>query len=204
MEGLAYASWLFTPTRLDGLAIGALIALLHKYHSAVLQRWAPRAFAVALVATFPVFFWLSDIFFTSHPKRLLELAAVMGPFLFSLLFGSLVATLVSDNHKRRPTGEGRLLLTTVARYSYGMYAFHVPIMVILFHTGRVQQTLAIHGYDFPYRAIYSMVILGLSYVAGFLSWELYEKKVLQHAPRYRYSAPVLIPPPERLQALPVQ
>ena len=79
------------------------------------------------------------------------------------------------------------VLTSVARYSYGMYALHVPIITWLFYKKLVVQRSPVAGFDLPYRIYFFILIAGLSYAVGLISWHLYEKQLLKLAPRYRYS-----------------
>jgi Predicted acyltransferases len=185
-HGSWYAAWLVTPTRLDSLAVGSAVAILHRHYSDFLKRTAvPAMLFTGLVAT-PLFFLVVYMAGNADTSLLQNAAIVAGPTLFGLFFGSVVATAASRNRpdgKAGPLGEG---LRSIARYSYGMYVLHVPLIVMLFHTGRIRQRIPLSGYDFPYRLAFVIMILMISYVGGLFSWHLYEKRFLALAPAYRY------------------
>src|SRR5687768_13369691 len=209
-NGLAYASWLLTPTRLDGLALGSAVALFHVYRPEILQRWAIPARRWGLILL-PVCILLlligvelSRLLSPEAHKQAVATATVVSPFFFSITFALVVAASVSRKKDGEPGPAGKLL-RSIARCSYGMYAFHVPLIVILFHSGRIPQAHLIGGSQLPYRLLFSLAILTLSYTAGLLSWHLYEKQMLKLAPSYRYSARDKSPSPREgeLQAIPV-
>ena len=200
-QGHGYAAWVLTPTRLDGLAAGSMVAMLHRYHPAILERWSRRVFAIFAGLT-PVFFvTLYFLVFRFRQTALTpDVSTALTPFWSTITFASLVGYLAGRNTPRPKPSVLRELLRNVARYSYGMYAFHVPIIVFLFIRTPILHGYATRGYEFPYRLYFSACIVVMSYALGFLSWHLFEKQVLKLAPRYRYGSKRAAPTQVRAEA----
>lgn len=110
------------------------------------------------------------------------------PFMATVFFAGTVAGLAL---KQETGGGPRWLVfpvfTSVARYSYGMYAIHVPLITLLFYKDLIVQQSPVAGFDLPYRIYFFILIAGLSYGVGLVTWHLYEKQFLKLAPSYRYS-----------------
>jgi peptidoglycan/LPS O-acetylase OafA/YrhL len=175
----------FTPAHLDGLAIGAIAALLERQNPELLKKMARKSIPVAIAGMV-----VTILIVVSPPSRdaLAPAAWVSAmPFFSSVFFAGIIA-LTAMGETATPRWMTWPPLTSVARYSYGMYAFHIPLITLLFYFHFVRQQVAIRGYDIPYRMFFFVVIASISYGLGFLSWHLYEKHFLKLAPRYRYSA----------------
>ena len=174
-----------TPGRLDGLAAGSIVALLRRQKPETLASWkrvmrfAGFTFVAAQPAVFLVYSW--------HAKAGAIFWIAFMPFVASIFFAAAVAGL----SLRRDTSSPRWLvspvLTSIARYSYGMYAFHLPLIYLLLGLHLAVKSAPVRGFDFPYRICFYILIAGLSYGIGMASWHLYEKRLLKLAPKYRYS-----------------
>ena len=181
------AALILTFARLDALAAGSIIGLLHHRNPDVLRRYCKAAmpfagfgFLAAQSAFILVYIW--------NVKAGIAFWATLMPFIATVFFAATVAGLAL-RHERGGGPQWLLnpVLTSTARYSYGMYAIHVPIIVLLFHYGLIARRVPVAGLDLPYRIYFFILIAGLSYGAGLVTWHLYEKHFLKLAPRYRYS-----------------
>jgi peptidoglycan/LPS O-acetylase OafA/YrhL len=193
--GYGAYGWLLLPARFDGLAAGALVALLSSRNPDVLDRWAARIVkaGMVLVPSFVVvmagLFWhneapLADTLRTIYRPRRLEI--VIEPFIAAIAFASVVAAV-----SRRRRGSKRLwlesrVLAKVSRYSYGMYMLHVVVILLVFSAG-VPAKRPVFGLDLPWQIAFTALIVAGSAVAGFLTWHLWEKWFLKAAPAYTYN-----------------
>ena len=174
-----------TPGRLDGLAAGSVVGLLRRYHPETLLPWkkvmrfAGVVFVAAQLAFVPLYMW--------HAKAGVLFWVAFMPFIASVFFASAVAGLSLRRDTSSPKWLVSPVLTSIARYSYGMYAFHVPLIFVLFHLQLAVKQAPVAGFDLPYRITFFILIAGLTYGLGMASWHLYEKQFLKLAPRYRYS-----------------
>jgi peptidoglycan/LPS O-acetylase OafA/YrhL len=182
-----HAGIFLTPGRIDSLAAGSIVALLyHRRPEALRGSWRRfmRVSGAALLAAqaifIPIYIWNADagsVFW----------AAFM-PTLATLFFASAVAGLaLKQELGEAPRSLISRQLKSAARYSYGMYVFHLPIIVLLGHFGFVTRQASIAGFDTPYRIAFFLFIAALSYLAGMASWHLYEKPLLKFSPKYQYS-----------------
>jgi len=178
--------FLFTPTHLDGLATGAIAALLERRNPVLLKNMARRCLVAAPVGVAITLAIVGLLRLRSELALGVWLSAM--PFLSAVFFASLIAVIAMGGETVAPRWMTWPPLMSVARYSYGMYAFHIPVISLLFYFQFVRQHVEIRGYDLPYRLYFFVVIASISYGLGFLSWHLYEKHFLKLAPRYRYSA----------------
>ena len=179
------AAAVLTPGRLDGLAAGSIVGLLRRHKPETLASWkkvmrfAGFAFVAAQPAVFLIHSW--------HAKAGWVSWIAFMPFIASVFFAAAVAGLSLRRDTSSPTWLASPVLTSIARYSYGMYAFHVPLIYLLFHLQLTVKRAPVAGFDFPYRICFFILIAGLSYGIGMASWHLFEKRLLKLAPRYRYS-----------------
>jgi peptidoglycan/LPS O-acetylase OafA/YrhL len=177
-----YAGIVFTPARLDALALGATVAvLLRAPQSALLvKRWAGHAALVTGCMFVGIFSWRH---FANAEDRVI---GTVGMSAFDWFAASLVALAASGNASRAPL---KWLcfpwLRTIGRYSYGMYVIHVLVLKLVNDSGysiadlrqRLGSTLAAH-------AVNVCVNLGLTVALAALSFHLIEKRFLALKERF--------------------
>jgi peptidoglycan/LPS O-acetylase OafA/YrhL len=175
--------YMWTVCRMDALALGALAAVF-------VQRWrvrnvVPRPMAWIVCS---VLIALGGALFTrlyagdSWPTQTLGYTCLGLAFMLMLL-----GAVANDLSSRQSPMLGILrskLLASVGRYSYGMYVFHM--FFVIFAGAWIKRIAAPFG-DARMLAGALFVIV-LSYGAGFLSYNLYEKHFLRLG---RYFAPRL-------------
>ncbi|MFZ9386895.1 MAG: acyltransferase family protein, partial [Chitinophagaceae bacterium] len=126
VHDLAYAS-LYTFTRIDGLCIGSIVALLQKIRPDFLKK--NMLAIVLLMAGINFGFY----FINNRSGFTLPYLAFVGYTTFAVIFGLLVYESVSGE----PGLIHRLLGFRPLRYfgkiSYGLYVYHWPVYLILFH-----------------------------------------------------------------------
>lgn len=162
-----------TFTRLDGLAIGALLAAgmreatiaptLVAYHRAVL----PTTGLLLLGA-----FALKD--------RFGNLFVTVGLTLLEVFFGALILHLMVAQQRGVL---GRLFDCRLTRffgqYSYGIYVLHMPIeQQLRRHLAPSQLLPPLGGSQLPGQLLFLLIGVGLSVAAAVVSYHLYEKRFL--------------------------
>ncbi len=125
VEDLAYSS-LYTFTRIDGLCIGAMVALLMRINRDWLKK--NTTFIVLLMAAINFGFY----FLNNRQGFTLPYLAFVGYTTFAVLFGLLVYEAV-----RGESGVIRFLLDNrplkfFGKISYGLYVWHWPVYLLLF------------------------------------------------------------------------
>ena len=193
--GYSHYGWLLMPTRFDGLATGALVALMFQQNPDLLKRWAPTVFRIAalltlaLVAIMIASFWnihatLPGMLGTAYTGRKLEI--VFEPLLAAITFGAALGMIAVRSSESGVRWLESRALASISRYSYGMYTMHVIVIVLLMWLVLPARN-PVMGFDLPYQVLFTGVVIGVCYVAGFLTWHLYERRFLKLAPPYVYS-----------------
>ena len=189
-RGFPIAAYTLLPARIDTLAIGALLALLAREPGG-LNSWRRTAWlvaatsgtALAVIAGWRKGLWTQD-----------WVVYTIGYTLLAWFFGSLLTLAVTA-----PQGSSLAqvfssrTLRYFGRYSYGLYVFHHPIVILI---GRSMFTIAdmplIAGSPLPAFALYSVLIGGLSFAAALASWHLLEFPFLRLKEKFPYSRNVSI------------
>ncbi|MEO7922342.1 MAG: acyltransferase [Chitinophagaceae bacterium] len=125
VEDLAYSS-LYTFTRIDGLCIGSMLALLLRVNPGFLRKYTTVIVLLMAAVNFGFYFVNNQRGFS------LPYLAFVGYTTFAVLFGILVHEAV--------TGKSRLInflldnrpLKFFGKISYGLYVYHWPVFMLLF------------------------------------------------------------------------
>lgn len=160
-----------TPTRIDGLALGAALAAASTMPSALrflAAYWRRIALAsvVLLVASFVA---LHRSLFPSSTRS--QILAIPPTILLTamLIYGAVSSTL--------PAGLARLLanpvLTYFGRRSYALYLIHLPILLAAWQS-RVHGALSTLRPGFVVNALLSLAALGICLALTEISWRLVE------------------------------
>tara|TARA_R110001592_G_scaffold27763_26_gene102989 strand:- start:51230 stop:52369 length:1140 start_codon:yes stop_codon:yes gene_type:complete len=170
-------AYTFTISRLDSLALGALLSVLCARYRDKIKEYH-RFLPYVMCAVFAV---ILIILFAQDTKVESQNAMIRyGLTLFSILYVSLLAYvfLSKDDHIVKRFFSCRAL-REVGRVSYGMYLFHSPIMMIL-----VRQ---LYQYDLGYWKVHGILLclgFALSFAAALLSYRFLEKPILRLKDKY--------------------
>jgi peptidoglycan/LPS O-acetylase OafA/YrhL len=186
LRGSPTAAYVLPFARMDGLAIGGLVALAMRNarDRAVLASWAPK---VALVAVAAFAMLVAQRGTTSFGDPLI---GTVGISLLCLCFGGLLVALING------TAEGRArrvvespLLRWFGKYSYCLYVVNQPAMVIFAKLGLTVIGLQalLHSRALALLGVNLAGIAACALVA-FASWHLFEKHwlALKRSPRLNH------------------
>jgi peptidoglycan/LPS O-acetylase OafA/YrhL len=164
-----------TPARIDSLAMGALAAiLLREVELGTLQRFARYAMIAGAVVLAAIF--AKDGFWAGH-----GLMDMYGLTAWAMLFAGMVvfAATYSPGKRYVKTLTARPLLL-LGKFSYAIYLLHATIdgalQRVLFGDGPMPRVM---GSQLPAQIVYYAVLIAACVVAGWLSWNLYEKWFLR-------------------------
>lgn len=185
----AHALYVLLPTRVDTLAIGALLAVLAREGEGLhaLARGARKLVwpAGALIGSLFIATLGGDASF--HPA-----VQTVGFTALALLFGS-VLVLVLTGPPAGPLAricENRSL-QALGRYSYALYIFHLPITAIL-----VERELWAVLAGLPWvaaQATFAGSALAASLAMAVMSWHFFEEPILRLRRRFTYELPEAVP-----------
>jgi peptidoglycan/LPS O-acetylase OafA/YrhL len=184
--GMNFSAYFLTPGRLDGLLAGSLVALLGARRPAFLGRVVKPAMAWSGVAGVVLILACVEVQRLGRQSLSEAVWLIVLPFTASIFFAALIGWIATNPPERNPKWLAGKNLASVARYSYGMYAFHMPIIILLLYRKFAYDRVEIRGYGLPYTLYFFVVVSGISYLLGYLSWHFFEKRFLLLAPRYRY------------------
>ena len=176
--GPSQAIVLATVTRMDALLCGALGAILFRQTRTlnVLHQWSPRVAFSAILGFAAGVIWLRV---THGAWSVLVFVQTFG---FSLLAVGFTALIL---HAAVTDGAGTLLqralrngvLTEFGKYSYGIYVYHVPVLLLSdFLIFSRLSPAWIHNFWFG--VLCFAVLFAVSFFIAKLSYELFERRFL--------------------------
>jgi peptidoglycan/LPS O-acetylase OafA/YrhL len=169
------ALYFCTFTRLDGLGIGAMVALLarHKNDTRLMAKFAVPVASVALlvlVALFVKYRWLDPGAFAVIMVGYLAIAVLFGAVLVHVLnFPWRWPCAILNSRGPRFFG----------RYSYALYVFHVPVIVVLKRSGVTPENFLGFRSELLGLLGYCLVSGGITVGCALGSWHLCEKHFLR-------------------------
>ena len=184
--GNGVAAEVFTPFRLDALAVGAWLSAFIRLPGGEekLNRWSPAVAIVVGLALLPV---------TFPERRLLCLPDT----LFAVFFGAMLILAVrAGKSESWYTAPWRGVcnarpLRFLGKFSYGMYVFQnllIPVAAVWF-TARSLSLLT--GSPLVGHCLYVVLMLALTVLVSLLSWHFFEKHFLGLKKYFETHAPAL-------------
>jgi len=177
VEDLAYSS-LYTFTRIDGLCIGGMLALVMRINPNFMKKYT--AFIVLLMAAVNFGFY----FFNGRHSFTLPYLAVVGYTTFAVLFGILVHEAVTGKSAIISLLLDNRLLKFFGKISYGLYVYHWPVYILLLTT---VNNFFLHtmGMSTRFAEFGSSVAVTLAAILlSVISYRYFEKSFLQLKKRY--------------------
>jgi peptidoglycan/LPS O-acetylase OafA/YrhL len=176
------AAYVLLPARMDALVLGALVALMVREPGGLelLARWA-RPVAVATAALLAgVWYWRDGLDVYDR------VIGTLGYSLFAVLFAAVIVLAITADPARR---FGRLCaspgLRFFGRYSYAIYVFHHPILILLPAAGVTASLVpALAGTKLPGYLLFGAAGLVLTTGLALLSWTLCESPFLRLKERF--------------------
>jgi len=164
------AAYLFTPSRMDALAIGALIAALVREPrcAAWMAARASGAFAVGGLGLLGVSLAVGHLQRTGAAMQSSGYALIAAAFGL-LLCGALRPGVLAQGLSFEP-------LRRCGLYSYGMYVFYAPLH--LFVGLPLLARIAGPAPDAPTALLYVVIAIALTFALAALSYHAYERRFL--------------------------
>lgn len=172
----------FTLSRVDGLALGALAAMLARSPGGLAARvgFARRLAAVSCVLVVVLLYTQAKVGWVDSPAGYGISLIRLGLFMAVLM---LAVGGPPGGWTRRAFSQKWLIF--FGKYSYGLYVFHymmLPIFDRYFSAQRLESLL--FGRFIAGMAARMIICTGISLVVALLSWHLFEKHFLKFKDRY--------------------
>jgi peptidoglycan/LPS O-acetylase OafA/YrhL len=189
-KGLDDAIYVFTPCRVDTMALGALLAVLVRGDPRVARRLLGGAKGLAMVFGIA---WMASLWHNPGRDRLWSVTA--GYSLVAFFFAALLPAVLAA-----PIGAplGRIFhsawLRTLGKYSYGLYVYHVVLGSTFnrcFGVDRLkavfQTRLHLGGAAYGAGVVaYLLLASAASFAVAWVSWNLLEKRFLTLKKYFEY------------------
>jgi peptidoglycan/LPS O-acetylase OafA/YrhL len=187
------AAFVFTPARVDVLAVGAYIAVAARGPSGLqqLSRIAPPV-AASLAAVLLFILGLRRGFAAYDPW-----VFTLGLSVLALFFGAvLVLALTMPRHTKLARLLDSSVLSFFGRYSYGLYVIHSPILFMF--AGAVPLTIlpTVFGSQLLRQLAFLLIATAVSVAMALASWHVLEKQFLKLKRHFPYGPPA----PDRRQS----
>ena len=177
IENLNYYH-LYTFTRIDGICIGCMLALLLEVNTALVRRYTLPV-VLAFAAFNFVFYFINKSSFHSLPYL-----AILGYTSFALLFGYLIYEASLNQKGILNILFNNRIMRFLGKISYGLYVFHWPIHLFLFPVfeGILLNNLGLPLYLVP--KLSSAITIIIAIIVSSLSYKYFENYFLNLKKRY--------------------
>jgi peptidoglycan/LPS O-acetylase OafA/YrhL len=170
------ATYVVTPARMEGLAFGGLAAVVVRdIDKETLHGFSKNLTLISTALLLILFTYFGGLDWTSREVQLLSLP------LFAILFTSiLLVTLTASEHSSLLKILNNRILISFGKYSYAMYLFHLPLRALVRDTlyGPVD-FITVAGSRLPGQILFYVISIGITLLAAWLSWHMYEKHFLR-------------------------
>jgi peptidoglycan/LPS O-acetylase OafA/YrhL len=178
------AAYVLMPTRMDSLAAGAALALVARGAGGLrsMGRWP----IVTLAFSLSVLVLLYAVHFVHNIDSLIS---NVQHSLLAATFAALIAmALLSARGSVLRLVLGSVPLVVLGKYSYALYVFHAPIVVLMRDFGfQVHLVPSVFGSQWPGLAVFSATAAALSFACALLSWRFLEAPMLRLTRYFRTS-----------------
>ena len=184
----------FSITRLDGLALGAFLAIAVRDPGsfAWVRRFSARIAVIAIVALAGMGIHYGSLDWYPWP------VLIVAPLLISLLYASCLARVVSGlgtaTLGQKLSNNG--WLRSIGKYSYAIYALHNPIHKAAHYLTEHLQQRAMAGGGVSwigFTIVYTVVLSGLSYGLARISWWALESRFLKFKDYFTPATRIAVP-----------
>lgn len=170
IETLSYFN-LYTFTRIDGICVGCMVALLQKINSKFLEKNTATIVLCFALINF-IFYFLNREYENSFPYL-----AMVGYSTFAMIFGLLVYDIINKNTPLFTNIFNLSFLKFIGMISYGTYIFHWPLYLAL-------KPFLVKWSDNYIPAISPEVLASsvatlLAFILGYFSYRFFELKFLR-------------------------
>ena len=159
---------LYTFTRIDGICIGSMVALLMRFRPGLIGKYMAIIVLTLACINF-VFYFLNQSKKNDYPYL-----SFVGYTTFCAMFGLLVHEIVSGNNKILNNILSISPLRFLGKISYGFYVFHWPVYVITWQYFSAFCHDTLHLTDATSKLGASLLSTGLGFIISIISYYSFE------------------------------
>lgn len=168
----AYSTF-YTFTRIDGLCIGSMIALLIKVKPGYIKRHFLKIIFLIAVLNIGFYFLKKSINYS------LPYFAIVGYTTLAIIFGLIVHEVVAEKSKIISFLLDRKILKFFGRISYGLYVYHWPVYLLLYPELQKMFETKFEITKFQADLTSAIITTLIASIISFLSYEFFEKHFLK-------------------------
>jgi peptidoglycan/LPS O-acetylase OafA/YrhL len=175
IENLAYYN-LYTFTRIDGICIGCIVALLVHMNIHFIRNHTALIVLIFAAINF-IFYFINSRYDFSFPY-----IGLVGYTTFAMMFGLLVYESVLRETKLINLLFGNPILKFLGRISYGFYIFHWPVYLVMkaYLLSYMQNNMS----SFAAQLILAITATGLAIIISWISHRYFESYFLRRKEKY--------------------
>lgn len=178
IKGLAYSS-LYTFTRIDGLCIGCILALLLRNNAAYLKKF------MIVIVLFTAAVNFGFYFVNSRNGYSLPYLAFAGYTTFAVLFAILTYEAVMGGSKIIQLIFTNRVLRFFGKISYGLYVYHWPVYILLFDYSVYRITERGLASDQMAQFISGLIVTAVAILISTISYRYFERPLLKLKERFK-------------------
>jgi len=169
------ANYLFTPCRMDSLAIGGIVAVAVRlgYPEQKMLDHARWLFVVCGLLVISYFVLRNQIFFVKQAYD------VVGKSFTAIFFAAMLVLAIDSSPSIVGRSFSHPILRFLGKYSYGLYVFHLPVWLLKMRLLPPERLASHLGSGTLVWMLDVVIPFALSVGIAFLSWHFYEKKFLK-------------------------
>jgi peptidoglycan/LPS O-acetylase OafA/YrhL len=168
IEGLKYFSF-YTFTRVDGICIGCMLALVVHLNSQLLKQYTAHIAFLLSILNF-LFFFLNRANSFAFP-----FFPFVGYTTFAILFALLIYELVTGRTRVLNSFFSVGILRFFGRISYGFYIFHWPVYILLASSTK---RMLNENFQIDSDILVSLILTLLALIISYVSYYFFEKRFL--------------------------
>ena len=171
------AAYVMTIGRMDGLALGALLAFASRDPVGLV----PWRRAARIAAPISLGLLLTILASRDSLGTMTGLFLVLGLSASVCLGGcAVIAALTASSRDRVHRGLTSAPLRAIGRYSYTVYVIHLPLAYVCERSGILRKPMVVQWLTNPLAAElgYSVILMAACIAVGAISWHFYERPIL--------------------------
>jgi peptidoglycan/LPS O-acetylase OafA/YrhL len=176
IENLAYFN-LFTFSRVDGICIGSILALLMKTNPRFIEKYTTAIILSLAGVNFLFYFFNRDNNFT------FPYLAIAGYTTFAVMLALLVYESIKGANKPVELLFNNRIMKFFGKYSYGLYVYHWPVYLLLndFLVSRIMDNISF----IPPRIIASLISTSAAIVLSVISYRYFENYFIKRKKAFK-------------------
>jgi peptidoglycan/LPS O-acetylase OafA/YrhL len=165
IENLAYFN-LFTFSRIDGICIGSILALIMKTNRGFIEKYTTAIVLTLAGVNFLFYFFNKDNNFT------FPYLAIAGYTTFAVMLALLIYESIKGTNKPVELLFNNPIMKFFGKYSYGLYVYHWPIYLLLndFLLSKITDNISF----IPPRIVASMISTSVAVALSVISYRYFE------------------------------